>query len=54
LTSGRRPVVKIVAESLSQYYEKHVVWNPLSGIREEKKKSLFIYTQQLHPTQNNQ
>jgi hypothetical protein len=33
LTSGRRPVVKIIAESLSQRDEKHVVSTPLSGIR---------------------
>jgi hypothetical protein len=31
--SGRRPVVKIIAESLSQHDEKHVVPIPLSGIR---------------------
>jgi hypothetical protein len=30
---GRRPVVKIFVESLSQHDEKHVVPNPLSGIR---------------------
>jgi hypothetical protein len=30
---GRRPVVKIIAESLSQHDEKHVVPTPLSGIR---------------------
>jgi hypothetical protein len=29
----RRPVVKIIAESLSQHDEKHVVPTPLSGIR---------------------
>jgi hypothetical protein len=33
LTSGRRSVVKIIAESLSQHDEKHVVPTPLSGIR---------------------
>jgi hypothetical protein len=33
LTSGRRPAVKIIAESLSQHDEKHVVPTPLSGIR---------------------
>jgi hypothetical protein len=33
LTSGRRPVVKIIDESLSQHDEKHVVPTPLSGIR---------------------
>jgi hypothetical protein len=29
----QRPVVKIIAESLSQHDEKHVVPTPLSGIR---------------------
>jgi hypothetical protein len=33
LTSGRRPVVKIIAESLSQHDEKHVVPTSHSGIR---------------------
>jgi hypothetical protein len=33
LTSSRRPVVKIIVESLSQHDEKHVVPTPLSGIR---------------------
>jgi hypothetical protein len=32
LTSGRRPVVKIIVESLS-HDEKHVVPTPHSGIR---------------------
>jgi hypothetical protein len=31
--SGRRPVAKIIAESLSQLDENHVVPTPLSGIR---------------------
>jgi hypothetical protein len=31
--SSRRPVVKIIAESLSQHDEKHGVPTPLSGIR---------------------
>jgi hypothetical protein len=31
--SGRRPVVKIIAESLTQHDEKHVIPTPLSGIR---------------------
>jgi hypothetical protein len=35
LTSGRRPVIKIIAESLSQHDEKHVVPTPISGIRVE-------------------
>jgi hypothetical protein len=42
LTSGRRPVVKIIAESLSQHDEKHVVPTPLSGIRVGGRKQ-FIY-----------
>jgi hypothetical protein len=33
LTSGRRPVVKIMGESLSHHDEKHVVPTPHSGIR---------------------
>jgi hypothetical protein len=33
LTSGMRPVVKVIAESLSQHDEKHVVPTPLSGVR---------------------
>jgi hypothetical protein len=33
-----RPVVKIVAESLSQHDEKHVVPTPLSGIRVGKRR----------------
>jgi hypothetical protein len=36
LTSGRRPVVKIIAESLSQHDEKHVEPAPLSRIRVEE------------------
>jgi hypothetical protein len=44
LTSGRRPVVKIIAESLSQHNEKHVVSIPLSRIRVgERKELLRIY-----------
>jgi hypothetical protein len=38
LTSGKRPVVKIIAESLLQHDEKHVVPIPLSGIRVGKRK----------------
>jgi hypothetical protein len=37
-TSGRRPVVKIIAESLSQHGEKHVVPTPLGGIKVGKEK----------------
>jgi hypothetical protein len=33
LTSGRQPVVKIIAESLSHHDGKNVVPTPLSGIR---------------------
>jgi hypothetical protein len=40
LTSGRRPVVKIIAESLSQHDEKHVVPTPLSGIRGGRKDTV--------------
>jgi hypothetical protein len=39
LTSGRRPVVKIIAESLSKHDEKHVVLTPLNGIRVGKRKT---------------
>jgi hypothetical protein len=42
LTSGRRPVVKIIAESLSQHDEKHVVPTPLSGIRVGKRRRVRI------------
>jgi hypothetical protein len=41
LTSGRRPVVKINAESLSQHDEKHVVPTPLSGIRVRRRSIPF-------------
>jgi hypothetical protein len=37
--SGRRPVVKIIAESLSQHDEKHVVPNPLSRIRVGRRRT---------------
>jgi hypothetical protein len=43
LTSGRRPVVKIIAESLSQHDEKHVVPTPLSGIRVGKRKDIISH-----------
>jgi hypothetical protein len=36
--SGRRKVVKIIAESLSQHDEKHVMLTPLSGIRVGKRR----------------
>jgi hypothetical protein len=39
LTSGRRPVVKIIAESLSQHDEKHVVPTPLRGDKGRRKKN---------------
>jgi hypothetical protein len=38
LTSGRRPVVKTIAESLPQHDEKHVVPTPLS-VKGSKKKN---------------
>jgi hypothetical protein len=52
LTSGRRPVVKIIAESLSQHDEKHVVPTLLSVGKGRKKKSvcllLWKYTSYKH------
>jgi hypothetical protein len=33
LTTGRRPVVKIIAKSLPQHDEKYAVPAPFSGIR---------------------
>jgi hypothetical protein len=36
---SRRPVVKIIAESLSQHDEKHVVPTPLSGIRVGRRRT---------------
>jgi hypothetical protein len=45
LTSGRQPVVKIIAESLSQHDEKHVVPTPLSvGKGRKKKTTVLIWT----------
>jgi hypothetical protein len=38
--SGRRPVVKIIAKSLSQHDKKHVVPTSLSGIRVGKRKRI--------------
>jgi hypothetical protein len=38
----RRPVVKIIAKSLSQHDEKHVVPTPLSGIRVGGRKDLAM------------
>jgi hypothetical protein len=38
----RQSDVKIVAESLSQHDEKHVVPTPLSGTRVEKRKKIDI------------
>jgi hypothetical protein len=37
----RQPVVKIIAESLSQHDEKHVVPTPLSGIRVGRGRILY-------------
>jgi hypothetical protein len=36
-----RPVVKIIAESLSQHDEKHVVPTPLSGIMVGKRRKTY-------------
>jgi hypothetical protein len=36
-----RPVVKIIAESLSQHDEKHVVPTPLSGIRVGRRRKVL-------------
>jgi hypothetical protein len=38
LTSDRRNIVLIIAESLSQHDEKYVVPTPLNGIRVEKRR----------------
>jgi hypothetical protein len=38
LTSGRRPVVKIIAKSVSQHDKKYVVPTSLSGIRVGRRK----------------
>jgi hypothetical protein len=53
LTSGRRPVVKIIAESLSQHDEKHVVPTPFSVRKVGRRSRLIIivfYTFILQPT----
>jgi hypothetical protein len=44
LTSGRQPVVKIIAESLSQYDEKYVIPIPFSGIRVGRRRYLIKKT----------
>jgi hypothetical protein len=53
MTSGRRPVVKIIAESLSQHDENHVVPTPLSGIgvggRRRRNKNDYEYECNLEP-----
>jgi hypothetical protein len=36
LRSGRRPVVKIIAKSLSKLSKNHVLPTPLSGIRDDE------------------
>jgi hypothetical protein len=41
LKSGRRQIVKIIAESLSQHDEKHVVPTPLSGIRVGEREDAY-------------
>jgi hypothetical protein len=38
LTAGRWPIVKIIAESLSQHDKKHFVPTSLSGIRVGKRE----------------
>jgi hypothetical protein len=45
LTSGRRPVVKIIAESLSQYDEKDMLYRPhlWDKGRRKKKENLLQY-----------
>jgi hypothetical protein len=48
LTSGRRPVVKIIAESLSQHDKEHVVPTPLSGIRVGKKNRIVLHYEMIH------
>jgi hypothetical protein len=49
LTPGRQPVVEIIAESLSQHDEKHVVPTPLSGIwvGKRRKYNLNLVTYEL-------
>jgi hypothetical protein len=43
----KRPVVKVIAESLSQHDEKHVVPTPLSGIRVGgRRPTVYIHTNQ--------
>jgi hypothetical protein len=46
MTSGRRPVVKIIAESLSQHDEKHVVPTPLS-VGKVRKKTKYMADNQV-------
>jgi hypothetical protein len=43
LTSGRRSVVKIIADSLSQHDEKHVVPTPIAVGKGRKKKKVCMY-----------
>jgi hypothetical protein len=51
LTSGRLPDVKIVAESLSQHDEKHVVPTPLCGIRVGRRRIImYLKTSCADPT----
>jgi hypothetical protein len=40
LTSGRRPVVKIIAESLSEHAEKHVAPTALRVGKEEEEEEV--------------
>jgi hypothetical protein len=54
LTSGRRPVIKIIAESLSQHDEKHVVPTPLSGIRVGGRIKIIEFTIIMYKSLNEQ
>jgi hypothetical protein len=42
VSSGRRPIVKIISESTSQHDEIHVVPTPLSGIRVGRRRKYLI------------
>jgi hypothetical protein len=52
LTSGRRPVAKTIAESLSQHDEKHVVPTPLSGEKGEEEEEFGSYSSRLQLSLN--
>jgi hypothetical protein len=53
LTLGRRPVVKIIAESLSQHDEKHVVPTSLSGIRVGKRRRRIVLSYEIYRSDPN-